>query len=147
MRIEVGYGLEGSLTDAKSNLITSTIMKPRLQSGDYNGAVEHGVEAILNTIGSESYKGNGHSVAEANAGADWASHRAMIPAFFFFAIVLFLVIGRLRARPRRAYASSGFSGDDSSSSSSDFSSSDSSSSSDFDSGGGDGGGGGASDSW
>jgi uncharacterized protein len=146
MRIEVGYGLEGSLTDAKSKLITSTIMKPRLQSGDVNGAVEHGVEAILNTIGGESYKGSGHTVAEANVNA-WTSHRAVIPFFVFAAIVLFLVIGKLRSRPRRAYASSGFSDSDSSSSS-DWSSSDSSSSSsDFDSGGGDGGGGGASDSW
>lgn len=146
MRIEVGYGLEGSLTDAKSKLITSTIMKPRLQSGDYNGAVEHGVEAILNTIGGESYKGTGHTVAEANVNA--MPHRAVIPFFVFAAIVLFLVIARLRSRPRGAYASSGFSGSDSSSSTDWSSSSDSSSSSsDFDSGGGDGGGGGASDSW
>lgn len=145
MRIEVGYGLEGSLTDAKSKLITSTIMKPRLQSGDYNGAVEHGVEAILNTIGGESYKGTGHTVAEANVSA--SPHRAVIPFFIFAAIVLFVVIGKLRFRPRTAYASSGGFSDSDSSSSSGFSSSDSSSSSDFDSGGGDGGGGGASDSW
>jgi uncharacterized protein len=64
-QIGVGNALEGSLTDAKSKLITSEIMKPRLQQGDYAGAVEHGVEAILNTIGGESYKGSGHSVAEA----------------------------------------------------------------------------------
>lgn len=147
MRIEVGYGLEGSLTDAKSKLITSTIMKPRLQSGDYNGAVEHGVDAILNTIGGESYAGNGHTVAEANTTIDWSSHRAMIPFLFFLAFFVLVVIGRLRGRTRGAYASSGFSGSDNSSSS-DWSSSDSSSSSsDFDGGGGDGGGGGASDSW
>jgi uncharacterized protein len=85
MRIEVGYGLEGSLTDAKSKLITSTIMKPRLQAGDYPGAVEHGVEAILNTIGSESYKGGGHSVSEANAAvphrgpAESRSHTLLVP--------------------------------------------------------------------
>src|ERR1043166_376982 len=88
MRIEVGYGLEGSLTDAKSKLITSTIMKPRLQSGDYNGAVEHGVEAILNTIGSDSYKGTGHTVAEANA----AETSSAIPMFLFFSAFLAFVI-------------------------------------------------------
>jgi len=147
MRIEVGYGLEGSLTDAKSKLITSTIMKPRLQSGDYPGAVEHGVEAILNTIGGESYKGSGHSVAEANANAAPASPRTLIVLFFIGAFVLIMIMKAFRLRGRRAYAGSGFS-DSSSSSSSDWSSSDSSSSSsDFDSGGGDGGGGGASDSW
>jgi uncharacterized protein len=144
MRIEVGYGLEGSLTDAKSKLITSTIMKPRLQSGDFPGAVEHGVDAILNTIGGESYKGSGHTVAEANAAAT-----STIPVFVFFlgflAFVIILSVVKRRS-PRfgtgMAYASSS-----DGSSSSDWSSSDSSSSSDFDSGGGDGGGGGASDSW
>jgi len=147
MRIEVGYGLEGSLTDAKSKLITSTIMKPRLQSGDYNGAVEHGVEAILNTIGSESYKGSGHSVAEANASAP-IPQKTVLVFFFIGAFLLILILKSLRFRRQRAYSSSGFSGSISSSSS-DWSSSDSSSSSssDFDSGGGDGGGGGASDSW
>src|SRR5207248_8568065 len=50
MRIEVGYGLEGSLTDAKSKLITSTIMKPRLQSGDYPGVVGHVVQAVPDNI-------------------------------------------------------------------------------------------------
>ena len=34
MRIEVGYGLEGSLTDAKSKWITSTVIKPAFQKGN-----------------------------------------------------------------------------------------------------------------
>jgi uncharacterized protein len=147
MRIEVGYGLEGSLTDAKSKLITSTIMKPRLQAGDYPGAVEHGVEAILNTIGAESYKGSGHSVAEANA----AAQPSTIPVFLFFLGFLGFVIA-LSVAKRRRWSSSGtgvsYGSDFSSPSSSDWSSSsDSSSSSDFSGGGGDGGGGGASDSF
>ena len=99
MRIEVGYGLEGSLTDAKSKLITSTIMKPRLQSGDYNGAVEHGVEAILNTIGGESYKGSGHSVSEANA-AQTGMPVPTVPLLIFFGlfgVFLFAIkLGRRR---------------------------------------------------
>src|ERR1700694_779276 len=32
MRIEVGYGLEAALTDAKSREITSTIIKPRVKA-------------------------------------------------------------------------------------------------------------------
>jgi uncharacterized protein len=117
MRIEVGYGLEGSLTDAKSKLITSTIMKPRLQSGDYPGAVEHGVDAILNTIGGESYKGSGHSVAEANVNAAPTSQRTIIVFFFAGAFALIMFMKALRFRRRRAYAGSGFSESSSSSSS------------------------------
>jgi uncharacterized protein len=141
MRIEVGYGLEGSLTDAKSKLITSTIMKPRLQSGDYPGAVEHGVDAILNTIGGESYKGSGHSVAEANAAATTST----IPVFVFFLgfLAFVIILSIVKRRSSRFGAGAAYV----SGSSTGWSSSDSSSSSDFSSGGGDGGGGGASDSW
>jgi uncharacterized protein len=142
MRIEVGYGLEGSLTDAKSKLITSTIMKPRLQAGDYPGAVEHGVEAILNTIGGESYKGSGHTVAEANAAAP-----STVPVVAIFLMFLGFVITLSIVKRRRWSGATGVTYGSGGSSSSDFSSSDSSSSSDFSGGGGDGGGGGASDSW
>jgi uncharacterized protein len=48
-RIEVGYGLEGTLTDAKSKRILVD-MRPLLRRGDYGGAVEEGVVAILDTI-------------------------------------------------------------------------------------------------
>src|SRR5689334_22122039 len=34
LRIEVGYGLEATLTDAKSKRITSTVIKPRFKQGD-----------------------------------------------------------------------------------------------------------------
>ncbi len=33
-------------------------MKPRLHDGDYAGAVEHGVAAILNAINGESFQGS-----------------------------------------------------------------------------------------
>jgi uncharacterized protein len=146
MRIEVGYGLEGSLTDAKSKLITSTIMKPRLQDGDYTGAVEHGVEAILNTIGGESYKGHGHAVTEANAGATVLP--ALGPAFFIFlSFLLFVVVLAFSRKRRWSTGGSGFVSDSDSSSSAWSSRDSSSSSSDFSGGGGDGGGGGASDSF
>jgi uncharacterized membrane protein YgcG len=81
-------------------------MKPRLQSGDYPGAVEHGVEAILNTIGGESYKGSGHSVAEANANAAPASQRAII-VFFLGAFVLIMTMKALRFRGRRRLTRAG----------------------------------------
>lgn len=146
MRIEVGYGLEGSLTDAKSKLITSTIMKPRLQSGDYPGAVEHGVEAILNTIGGESYKGSGHSVAEANAMQ--VTPVWVVPVMIWVGLLGVFLFAVTIGRKRGWVTLSGSNSDSSGGSSSDWSSSDSSSSSsDFSSGGGDGGGGGASDSW
>ncbi|MGD8842536.1 MAG: TPM domain-containing protein [Gammaproteobacteria bacterium] len=50
VRIEVGYGLEGTLTDATAHNIIQTRILPRFRSGDYDAGVRDGVDAILAAI-------------------------------------------------------------------------------------------------
>ncbi|WP_447600580.1 TPM domain-containing protein [Nitrospira sp. Nam80] len=50
VRIEVGYGLEGALTDARSAQIIRNEIVPRFRAGDYAGGVTAGVDAILKTV-------------------------------------------------------------------------------------------------
>lgn len=50
IRLEVGYGLEGVLTDARSAQIIRNEIVPRLRSGDVPAGITAGVQAILNTI-------------------------------------------------------------------------------------------------
>ena len=50
IRIEVGYGLEGTLSDARSAQIIRHEIIPRLRAGDVPGGVAAGVDAILKTI-------------------------------------------------------------------------------------------------
>ncbi len=50
MRIEVGYGLEGKLTDAQCRRILDDVVRPAFRSGDFGGGVEAGVDAITGTI-------------------------------------------------------------------------------------------------
>ncbi|MCP9446543.1 MAG: TPM domain-containing protein [Nitrospira sp.] len=50
IRIEVGYGLEGDLTDARSAQIIRNEIVPRFRAGDFAGGVSAGVDAILRTI-------------------------------------------------------------------------------------------------
>ncbi|MCP9472864.1 MAG: TPM domain-containing protein [Nitrospira sp.] len=50
IRIEVGYGLEGDLTDARSAQIIRNEIVPRFRAGDFTGGVSAGVDAILQTI-------------------------------------------------------------------------------------------------
>lgn len=50
IRIEVGYGLEGTLTDAKSSRIIRHEMVPHFRNGDYDRGISAGVNAILQTI-------------------------------------------------------------------------------------------------
>jgi uncharacterized protein len=50
VRIEVGYGLEGALTDALSKIIITTAVAPRFQQNDFAGGLNAGVDAILNIL-------------------------------------------------------------------------------------------------
>jgi len=47
VRIEVGYGLEGALTDAQSRTITASAITPRFKTGDWFGGLDAGVDGIL----------------------------------------------------------------------------------------------------
>ena len=47
MRIEVGYGLEGTLTDAMASRIIRNEMTPQFKSNNFDGGIESGVGAIV----------------------------------------------------------------------------------------------------
>ena len=64
MRLEVGYGLEGPIPDARAKQITSEVIKPSFKQGDYAGGVEAGVDAVFAAANGEAYVGTGRTVAE-----------------------------------------------------------------------------------
>jgi uncharacterized protein len=53
VRVEVGYGLEGDLTDAQSKVIIESLILPKFRSGDYDGGVRDGVNAIVRVLGGD----------------------------------------------------------------------------------------------
>ncbi len=50
VRIEVGYGLEGTLTDAVTKLIIENSILPRFKVADYAGGIKRGVEDIIQVL-------------------------------------------------------------------------------------------------
>ena len=52
-RLEVGYGLEGRLTDAISSRILRQILTPRFREGDFDGGVEEAIDAVIRIIRGE----------------------------------------------------------------------------------------------
>jgi uncharacterized protein len=164
VRIEVGYGLEGSLTDADSSQIIRNDIVPRMKANDANGAVSSGVAAMLTTI-TPSYAGVTPPPPAENVAPPLVSG-AVISMFGLFGVfmlfIAFVIVMRIIGSIRYGYLvmrkgapaakkemkgfafwGSGDGGSSSSGGSSDSSSSDD----DFSSGGGDFGGGGASGSW
>ena len=53
MRIEVGYGLEGALTDAQSFWIIDQVMKPAFRNNDYYGGLNEATDKIMSSIKGE----------------------------------------------------------------------------------------------
>jgi uncharacterized protein len=54
VRIEVGYGLEGALTDALTKLIIESSILPRFKVADYPGGIKRGVEDIVQVLGGDA---------------------------------------------------------------------------------------------
>ena len=54
VRIEVGYGLEGTLTDAATKLIIENAITPRFKTGDFPGGIKSGVADIIQLLGGDA---------------------------------------------------------------------------------------------
>ena len=54
VRIEVGYGLEGTITDAYANRIINTLIVPQFKNGDFYYGIYFGTEEIINLITGKS---------------------------------------------------------------------------------------------
>jgi uncharacterized protein len=50
VRIEVGYGLEGTLTDAITKLIIEGVIIPRFRADDFAGGISQGADAIIDVL-------------------------------------------------------------------------------------------------
>lgn len=53
LRIEVGYGLEGVLTDVTAKRIIDEVIVPKFRSGDFAGGIAGGVDRMLKVIDGE----------------------------------------------------------------------------------------------
>jgi len=68
IRIEVGRGLEGKLTDLVSGRIIRGDMAPRFKAGDFDGGVSAGVSAIMAVVKGE-YKAKPRDLRNSRKGA------------------------------------------------------------------------------
>ncbi len=53
LRIEVGYGLEGALTDVTSRRIIDEVITPKFRAGDFAGGISDGVDRMMRVIEGE----------------------------------------------------------------------------------------------
>ena len=92
LRIEVGYGLEGALTDVTSKRIIDEVITPKFRSGDFAGGISAGVDWIIRVIDGEKLPA---PEPRQQPSSDWLSHIDLFNPFTLFAI--FVVGSILRA--------------------------------------------------
>lgn len=92
IRLEVGYGLEGQLTDARSAQIIRNEIVPRFRSGDIPAGVTAGLLAVLHTI--EGTYQAPEQPTDTRSDGDVVAHTVV-------AVVLGLFIGLLLSRAHR----------------------------------------------
>jgi uncharacterized protein len=85
VRIEVGYGLEGQLTDAVSKLIIENSIVPRFRAGDVAGGITRGVDDIIQAVSvdPEEWKSRARRQSNASASPEWV---------FYGIVILFLFV-------------------------------------------------------
>ncbi|TDT99724.1 uncharacterized protein DFO45_1435 [Azorhizobium sp. AG788] len=145
VRIEVGYGLEGILTDAVASTIIQTTILPAFRKGDMPAGIVAGAEAVLEILNLDPEEAR-QRAAGAPATAVGDDGMVLFVIFVILVVVILLIIWFGGGRGRGFSVGSGV-GASSSSWRWESSGGGGSSSGGFSGGGGSSGGGGASGGW
>jgi uncharacterized protein len=104
VRIEVGYGLEGTLTDALSSVVISTAIIPRFKTGDFSGGIERGVDGIISILSGDTADWQ-PKVSVREDGTPTANE--ILGLIWFGFIVFFVIAAIINTRRSGRYVSSG----------------------------------------
>lgn len=88
VRIEVGYGLEGTLTDALSSVIISSAVVPRFKTGDFSGGIDRGVDGVISVLTTDAAEW--HKKADVRAEDASADLNELLPLLFFFFMIILI---------------------------------------------------------
>lgn len=102
LRIEVGYGLEGILTDALSGRIIRNTIVPRFKQGDYPGGIAAGTDELVRILmlpPEEAKKLAAQAAQEQQGGED--KGQVLVAIFLIFMFIILPMM--LRGRAGRAY--------------------------------------------
>ena len=91
VRIEVGYGLEATLTDALSKVIISNAVAPKFKAGDFGAGVDSGVDDIVTVLTTDSSEWQKRPSLRLDApdGNQVSNTTLAIALFCFVALLLF----------------------------------------------------------
>jgi len=101
IRIEVGYGLEGIMTDALSSQIIANEMQPRFRANDYPGGINAGADAIIAQLQAPPEAAEARAQAAAAAAArnrDSGDGEGMVTLIIWVIVLGFFVFSSIASR-------------------------------------------------
>ncbi len=108
VRIEVGYGLEGALTDALSSRIRAETITPLFRQGDYAGGINAGVDQMIRVIDGEPLPPPDRRWRGGNeVGKSLAPLGNSLPFLFFFVIIASVILRKIFGRGAGSLATGG----------------------------------------
>jgi uncharacterized protein len=96
VRIEVGYGLEGTLTDALSKIIITNAIAPRFKAGDFSGGVTRGVDDIITVLTTDASEWEARPELRLDRQPDTGPPGWLLFAAFFGFVTIFVVSAGFR---------------------------------------------------
>jgi uncharacterized protein len=94
IRIEVGYGLEGVLTDAMSNRIISETITPAFREGNFYGGIDGGLDQMMKLVEGEALPPPEHAWQSGRRGGGSALFPELLFAVLVGSVVLRGIFGR-----------------------------------------------------
>jgi uncharacterized protein len=96
LRIEVGSGVEGELTDVTAGRIVDSVMLPRLRANDVDGAVRDGARAVMQVWRGENVVLE--PTVPSNAVAEPTQQQSIFSIILFFGLILLFVSLAVRGK-------------------------------------------------
>jgi uncharacterized protein len=103
--IQVGYGLEATLTDARAHEIVENILKPRFRQGNFEAGLREAVAAMIAATKGE-FRGTGRTQARSNSSVN-VDFRTILALGIFGWVVISMI---RKSRQGAVYSSRGRTG-------------------------------------
>lgn len=96
LRIEVGYGLEGTLPDATADAIIRNVIVPRFKAGNMPDGISDGVDAIIAVL-----TGTGEEFSPSRLESAGQTLSEWAPVLFVGLFIILMIAAQFRQRRRR----------------------------------------------
>lgn len=101
VRIEVGYGLEGRLTDAESAVIINRVITPAFRQGDFEAGIVNGAAAMIQVLGGKPMAASQSLQSDS---VQKKPHAGLVALFFIIMMTVVFLIGSRGGRGGRGGA-------------------------------------------